>query len=321
MGETLEAVKKHLGLDSNPAANKEGDKTDPFGELQKAISLVQNSQARDLLQSQADALKADFDLRTAKAQEEIRQLKSRGAATGSQVDEKAKVKQEIVAQAVLLLEGGVSPDVVGQYLVGSGTPAVPINLGGGGGQGITMADVMSILSWAEGKKGTSSELEKILEKLTDKVAALERGENKQPPPPSVTWLYRKGKLEKIEGGAPVVIEEEATTPSISGEPLNVVQEKNRHEEKMEEIKGNKEYHEKITDIAGSAFENIGRGLASQVMEDAGAEGAVESGKLEYFICPEPNCGTKIPITPETQQITCPKCKGIYTKKTETPEEK
>jgi len=321
MGEALDKVRKNLGLGNNPSGNKEGVKADPLAELEATIAKVENIEARELLQTKARELKANMELRATQAEQRVRELSNRGGAVKEQSDEKAKVKQEIVANATFLLEKGVDPAVVAQYIIGSGGNQIPINLGGGGQQGITITDVMTLMDRVDKNRGTPSELEKILDRLTNKVEALERGDNKQQAPPQVTWLYRHGKLEKIEGGAPVVIEEEATVQNTGGDPLDVVQEKHRHEEKMEEIRGTREYHEKITDIAGDAFENIGRGLASQVMEDAEAGNGGEGTKLEYFVCPEKDCGTRIPVTSETQQITCPKCHGIYTRKPEAQEEK
>ncbi len=103
--------------------------------------------------------------------------------------------------------------------------------------------------------------------------------------------------------------------SIGSEPLEVVRERNRNAERMAEITVEGDYKTKITEIAGDAFESIGRGLASQVMEGGAEDAGSEGSQLKYFICPEKGCGTKIPITPETQQITCPKCKYIYQRTT------
>lgn len=319
MGQALDKVKQNLNIGENPPANLEGDKIDPFADLQKAISLVQNSQARELLLSQAQALKADFDLKTAQAQEQIKKLQGQGGVTGGQVDERAKVKQEIVANAVVLLEKGVSPETVGQYLVGSSTSGIPINLGGGQ-QGLTITDVLAIMDRMEKKSGTPSELKEILTKLTEEVTAIKKGDGNKPPEPATHYVIQDGAVREYKGNAPIIINQPAAPPTVAGEPLEVVIEKNRHDEKMEELKGTREYHEKITEIAGDAFENIGKGLASQVMEGGAEEAGGEGSQLEYFICPEEGCGTKIPVTPETKAVTCPKCHGIFQRTIKPPKE-
>jgi len=321
MGEALDAVKKNLGLEVNPAAKKEGDKPDPLAELEAAIAKVENIEARELLQIKAREIRANMELRAAQAEEKVKELSHRGGAGGEQVNERAKVKQEIVANSLVLLEKGVDPSVVAQYIMGSGAPQVPINLGGGGQQGITITDVMSLMDHMDKSRGGSSELDRILERLTSKVEAIENRGGNNKAEPATHYLIQDGEVKEFHGNAPIVIQPRPAASTVGGDPLDVVQEKNRHEEKMEDIRGTKEYHNKITEIAGDAFENIGRGLASQVMEDAEAGNGGEGAKLEYFVCPEEDCGTRIPVTSETQQITCPKCHGIYSRKPEASEEK
>ena len=97
----------------------------------------------------------------------------------------------------------------------------------------------------------------------------------------------------------------------SGESLEVIREKHQHDEKMEGLKTDKDYKERLTTIASSLPERIGRGMASQIGE---GEGGSSGGSLETILC---ECGFRIPVTPETgEQITCPKCGSIFTKKGE-----
>ena len=108
--------------------------------------------------------------------------------------------------------------------------------------------------------------------------------------------------------------------SSGGESLETVKETHRHEEKMEELGTEKEYKRDLTKIASEIPERIGQGIGSDIMEGEG-EGESSGESLEYFGCTEEGCDFKIPITPETKQITCPKCGAIYQKKGTTVETK
>jgi len=108
--------------------------------------------------------------------------------------------------------------------------------------------------------------------------------------------------------------------SDKGEPIEVVKERNRHDEKMEEIKGDLTYKRSLTDIATEIPERIGRGIAGRFAEEeesgarsSGASSSSSSG-LEYIICAEETCGFKIQVPPNAgKEIECPKCGAVYTK--------
>ena len=116
---------------------------------------------------------------------------------------------------------------------------------------------------------------------------------------------------------------EPETPIYEGEPLEVVKEKHRHDEKIEELKADREYKQELTKIASELPERVGRGIGGQISEEEESRGHSGDGGLESFICPEEGCGARIYITPETGgQVTCPKCKSIYSRtgSVETKEE-
>jgi len=119
-----------------------------------------------------------------------------------------------------------------------------------------------------------------------------------------------------------VIDEFTPHPPASavGEPLENVKEKNRHEEKMEEIKDERDYHGRITDIAGEIPEGVGYGLAKRFGEERKSRGGDGDGGLKHMLCTEKGCGTKINFTPESEAITCPKCGMVYERKKETETE-
>lgn len=94
-----------------------------------------------------------------------------------------------------------------------------------------------------------------------------------------------------------------------GASLEVTKENHRHQEKIEEIQTDRAYKEKLGEVISELPERIGRGLAGQIMEGEETEGG--KGSLDYIICSEEGCGTKIPITSGASQATCPKCGTIY----------
>lgn len=102
-----------------------------------------------------------------------------------------------------------------------------------------------------------------------------------------------------------------------GKNLEVTKEEHHHDEKMEEIKADREYKQELTRIASDIPERIGHGIAGQFAEEGGGS---EGGGLETLECSD--CHFKIPITPETgESVTCPKCEAVYLRKKETVESK
>jgi hypothetical protein len=94
----------------------------------------------------------------------------------------------------------------------------------------------------------------------------------------------------------------------TGEPIEVVREKNRHIEKMEEVKVGAAHEERIGNIIAEIPERIGRGISSQLM---GEEETPETGGLPTYPC---TCGHKIVIPPGApESITCSKCGAVYSK--------
>jgi len=97
---------------------------------------------------------------------------------------------------------------------------------------------------------------------------------------------------------------------IPGESLELIKEKHHHEERMGDIKANREHNEALTNIASEIPERIGHGFAKQFSEEEGSGGG-GGGQLETFECPD--CHTKVPTPPGISQVTCPQCGGIFQK--------
>jgi len=164
-----------------------------------------------------------------------------------------------------------------------------------------------------GKK-EGDELKSVIASLDKKVDDLAkgggggRGEVAKPIDP-VSFATQQAEAVMAWNEAIRALTPKPAVVSATGESLEIVKEKNRHEEKLEEIKGDKEYKQSITEIASEIPERIGRGVAGQLRGEG--EGSVAAG-LEHVLCED--CGTKIYITPETgNTLTCPKCKATYQK--------
>ena len=109
--------------------------------------------------------------------------------------------------------------------------------------------------------------------------------------------------------------------TADGKSLDVMREEHRHNEKIEEIKDQRQYHQELTKIASDIPERIGRGIAGHIGEEEIGRGSRGSGGgLDSITCTEEGCGTKIYITPETgSQVVCPRCGTVYTRKGEVTE--
>jgi hypothetical protein len=233
-----------------------------------------------------------------------RSLEGTPAASAQKAEpekDKAAVNKEIGTTAKYLLDMGIPPAVVASYLTSSSTPAIPIALGGNQG-GITIKDVFEIVDRLNANR-SNPELAKILETLTAKVEALERKPAPPEPPAKKSFIFVKadGTIEEIAADRPLILEPKPAT----GEPIELVKEKNRHNEKMEEIKVDQEYKTGVVDALGNLAEDIGAGAASQVLGQKEGPKEKTGGVLETVQCS--GCHATIYVTPETDKVTCAKC--------------
>jgi len=304
--------------------DRAAEQKDALSELETTISKVENSEARRLLVAQAKSLRASLELEEKQTQEKIRRIEEgRGENQESKEQEgdRELTKANITANALLLLEKGVPANVVGQYLIGSQASGIPINFGGGGGQqGLTMADVVQIFTLAKGEKGTDPELKAILAALTDKVKTIEVAlANVGKEEPKKAWvIHPDGTKEEIKAGEPIVIKPPVAN---TGETVEQLKEKNRHEEALATISNDKDYKEKVANTLASLPEKIGAGLAASIQDAEQPPNPATrkaSDAIAYLKCETENCGYSIPYPLTATKIVCPKCRAIYERK---PDEK
>lgn len=241
-------------------------------------------------------------------------------------EEKAKKEEErkrLLDSAKALIDSGMEPKQVGQMLLG----LVPTQGAAGypPAQGMGLDDVIKIVNLVTEKKETS-ELKAVIASLDKKVDDLARGGGKgkdeAKPIDPITFARQQAEMTKayVETLKDLGIIKEPVVTTEKGEPLEVVKEKHRHEERMEEVKTDRSYKETLGETLSNIPERIGRGIAGQISEGEEEE-SNKGSALESLICQEEGCGTKIYITPTSgNQVTCPKCGSIYTRK-ETVETK
>lgn len=313
MGETLDMLKGKMG---GELANKEGGGKDPTRELEAAIALVENMEAREVLQAKLREMKASFDLRAREAENRARQL-----GGDHMVGEKLEptLQEKIAATAVFLLEKGVDPKVVGDYLTGSRT-TTPIALPGMGGtqQGLTIADLTSIINLINQNKPDDGVVE-LLKTMKEEIKQALKPTSSLDPLQQIEQSVSLVKRLKDVGIF------SSPTPTVSGESLEVVKERNRHDEKMEEISTDRDYKEKLVAVVEEIPVSLGKGWAAESASRQGQGGppssTPEKQSVSSFQCHNPNCKATIFIPPNPPpQLKCAKCGMIYQQQEQAPAE-
>jgi len=314
MGEALEQAKQKLGLaDAGAGAQAAKPPAGALAELEAAINTVENIDARELLQAKARLLRAEMDLKTREAEARGREFQAGDRRKESGDGEKSK-KDELVTNALVLIDKGVDPKVVAQYILASSSANPTVTFAGAQQPGITLTDILALFDRMNASKGTSPEMQTLLTKLSDDVIALKtRTMAVGAPKDALTQAREQAESIKtlitalIDSG---LVKAPGAGGEPTGEPLEVIKEKNRHTEKLEEIKIDKEYKTGMVDAVGNLAEDIGAGAASQILQRKEVGKEKTGGVLQTFECTD--CHSTIYITPETgEKVTCAKCGAIY----------
>jgi predicted RNA-binding Zn-ribbon protein involved in translation (DUF1610 family) len=318
-----ELAKKKAGINKSEGADKEPD---AMAELEKAINQVDSEVARDLLRANARRLRANLELQAREAEDRVRRADGGGGSGSGNQDTQGEIMRDrIAANAITLLEKGVPANVVGQYLAGGFAREIPVNFGApqGGQQGLTMADVKTIFDLAKSEKGTDSDLKEILHKMDDRLTRIEQAKPAEKPPRTWVVVQPDGTVKHIESDEPIVIQPQAPN---TGKSVEQIKEENRHQERVEEIKNEKEYKQSIAGTLAELPERIGAGLggrmldamepaetatAKAVQSSTAKPAAASSSSMERIKCTAEGCGFDIPYPPEATKVTCPKCGSIY----------
>lgn len=238
-------------------------------------------------------------------------------------DPEAK-RKELINQAVVLLNNGVDPKIVGQILSGSTQIPVPVAAApgaDGGAMGILKTLVDSLLV-----NQKSAEVEAVrvqMKALEDKIAATAKGgaDHDRPPPappptPEQVIQAATGLVKGLYGSFEQMglIQSGAT----AGQSIEHLKEEHRHKEEMEKLGADREHKQSLAEIAGEIPERFGEGYARH-LEQAGAAGAAageggDAGGLRTFRCVNDKCGAPVVVTPESGDIVfCGKCGQAHKK--------
>lgn len=226
--------------------------------------------------------------------------------------EEAEQREKLMASATALISSGIDPKQVGQMLLGLAPtsaagypPAV---------QGMGFDEVLKIVTLIVGKRETDEikGLMASLDKRIDELAKGGGGGRVEIPRPLSPMEYAKQQVEYIEALKALGLIKEPVVTGPSGEPLEVVKERNRHDEKMQEIKDEGDYKKSLAGTVADIPERIGYGMAGRFNEEGEDRGGSHSSNLEYITCDE--CKIRFPVPPNAgNEVVCPKCGATYTR--------
>jgi hypothetical protein len=251
---------------------------------------------------------------------EVARLKTPTGGSGvvNQPEDPEAKRKELINQAVVLLNNGVDPKIVGQIL--SGSTQIPITIpaapgADGGALGILKTLVDSLLV---NQKSAEVEVVKVqLKALEDKIAA--KGTAPATPAPAAPPL---SPAEVVQQSTAIVrgLHESWTHLGLipsgapAGQSIEELKEANRHKEKMEELGADREHKEALAEIAGDIPGRIGEGYAKHMMQQAGKGGGTGGGAgvgadgLQTFKCVNPKCGAPVVVPREHGAIVfCGAC--------------
>ena len=301
-----------------PSVEKQAnDQPDLRTTLEKELEGEDQELAKELQRTRAEEIIA----RRRNAIARMRGDQGAHEAEGRKVQERGKEWLTDVAQG--LLERGLDPNVVGRtidYLLGNAqAPMIGVPGSPAPAQGMTFTDMKEIFKMGQEANRSDPAIAAILDKLTQKVEDIETRALSREPQTRTNYVLVKadGSIQEIESGKPIILEPKPA----EGEPLDVVRERNRHAEKMETIKTERDFKQKLGEAVEEIPVNLGKGWASENAsrrrQDSQPPSSTEKGSVSSFPCKK--CGATIFVPPDIpEQIKCSKCGQVYQSQ-ETPE--
>ena len=325
--------------------------------IQEAMNTIENVEGQELLQAKARAMKAEYGARerdfthggvdmesgSKKNIEEAAHVAAEAASIGVTPEEAAGLgigKSRIV---IVKSETGATPSLEekgGGWIVLAGVPMRDPEGDYTFGQALKVAQLTAPKVSSNDNKKPLSLAEELAE-AKQKLEAL--GIHVGAPAPASPSAPRSLKQEVGEAmgllqslGVDVKTNQQAPlkeqvaeakslleglglsigVPGVSSEER---QANFRHEERMEELKTEREYKEGLVDGIAGLSENIGMGAGREMLKGGSVGSQGNPGALETHTCGK--CGTKIHITPETKtRVQCPKCGEVYTREITPPAE-
>lgn len=345
-GQVQKMTQEKLGLNKDGAVKTQTEKQaqtldDILAELDKDIL----TEAKGVM---TEAKLTNLKVKIAEMKARIRELENQpagprqggeGKTLDSQTETVLALRREVAANAMALLKEGVNSETVGKYLQTSLSTLSPAPGVGGPASVSDIASLITAISGAlKGNSGGSDpEIKALLKQLVDSANTEHSQTLKELLAQNKTLLEevktikagagstegggagRRGKVkvikpdmtvEEFEDGEPIIIQPPAST--TGAENVEAVRERNRHDEKMEEIRIEGRYKDKLGDTISEIPERAGSGFASHVLGQRKSDGQSGGPKLEFIECPD--CHSKVNITPQTgASVTCT-CGNIFTRK-------
>ncbi len=314
LGRAVEEEKTEAARLRKEREQIESGKTNPGKE--ETVENV-NKQVEEAAAVAAEAAGAGVDplkaaaLATGKSRVVIVEKADEGAKTAEgALRERAEVIEQAKALYCSCIDAGGDPKRCADMVAG----LIPTQPGASSPQATSITELVGALKTLDDLRGPNAGMEALKLSFDSLAAEIRqgRGNVNQPLDPVA---FAKQQAEALKEWKKV-IDEINPSPAGTGEPLEVVKEKNRHDEQMETIRDEREYKESITEIASSIPERIGKGMARR--HEKGSSSDSGDG-LPYISCTEKGCGTKIYYTPESQKITCPKCQTVYDREEKSEE--
>jgi hypothetical protein len=360
MGEALDKVKKDLGFeDKDTTAGGKKDVTKQLT-LEQIIDQVEDIDARELLRAKARELRAQMDYRTNELEQRSVNLKSgrvdNKSGTASNGGNKAE-RWSVVSGKPVKDEDGEYETFAQAYKVADLEVRAAAASAADKNNPLVFFDFLEKRGVLKtGGNTTDDFAHSLATRYLDnidvqlKASAAAKGNT----PDEVTSLSKelsglKEELQKVSDPIAVMTKARAIAESMReagligggtpGESIEALRERNRHSEELKRIEIDADYKDKVGNTFAELPERIGRGLASQVMNEEEGEG--ESNEPLSFTCaqeieqcsqcgktynsgtgtcPDCNvalqsqpCGENIKVKPGANQIVCPKCKTVYTR--------
>jgi len=306
-----EILKKEKPGGDKPGEKEKPEQPDLRTTLERELEGEDSELAKELQRTRAEEI-------IARRRIAIEAMRSRqpGADTGgARTQERGKEWLTDVAQQ--LLERGLDPSIVGRtidYLLGNAqAPMVGFRGDAAPQQGMTFGDMKEIFKMGQEANRTDPAIAAILDKLSQKITDIEsRSTRSEASVPKTNYVLVKadGSIQEIEAGKPIILEQKPAT----GEPLEVVKERHRHAEKMEEIGVERTFKEKLADVVEDIPTNLGKGWAAESTlrhrQSNAPPSSPGTGSVSSFPCTK--CKATIFVPPDMPaQVKCAKCGTVY----------
>ena len=217
---------------------------------------------------------------------------------GTKPDDADAKRKEVIENAIILLNNGVDPRIVGHILSGSNSVPFALPQAGSGKDELLEKLVMQML--ADRKSAEMEAIKSKIEALVDKVD--KQGSGTKPlSPAQAAAEYAHGVNATFEAFSHLGLVRQPQT----GQSIEMAKEENRHKEEMERLNADRAHKEKLGEIAAEIPERIGIGLSRSFTREPEGDMGMESFKCE-------KCHTTIYVPPEAgNTVSCGRCGQTY----------